>query len=160
MPNVKGSTLVARFQYVEERHGEEGLKALLAALPREDRELHKAVLLPSSWYPFDTFVRVNAAIDRVFGKGDLSLVPEIARYAAEKNLTTLYRFFYRIGSVGFVLSMGARLWRLNYDAGELAVEIGEGEARAKILDWPQPERAHCLSVIGWSGKSAELSGGK
>ncbi len=107
MPNVKGSAFDARFRWVQEHHGPAGLDKVLRALPSEDRALHEAVILPSSWYPFGAFVRVNEAIDRAFGTGDLALVPQVARWAADSNLPTLYKFFYQLGTVSFILGREA-----------------------------------------------------
>ena len=160
MAMVKGSALGARFRWAEAVHGEAGLKKLLAALAPEDRKIHADVILPSAWYPFGTFVRVIETADRVFGKGDLGLVPEIARWAADANLTTFYRFFYQLGSTSFILGMGSRLWRMNYDAGELQVDARNGTASLRIADWPEPHRIHCLSVMAWCVRSAEISGAK
>lgn len=160
MAQVKGSALGARFRWAEKVHGEAGLKKLLAALPEQDRVIHRNVILPSAWYPFDTFVRVIETADRVFGKGDLALVPDIARWSADANLTTFYRFFYQLGSVAFILNMGARLWHMHYDAGELQVNVQGRDVTLRIANWPEPHRIHCLSVLAWCMRSAELSGAK
>ena len=158
--HVKGSALEARFRWTTEMHGHAGIDRLLRALPPEDRAMYEHVILPSSWYPFGAFVRVNEAIDRTFGAGDLALVREVARWSADANLTTLYRFFYQLGSVGFILSMGSRLWRLNYDAGALEVETRGQEVTLRIADFPEPHRVHCVAVMAWCGRSAEISGAK
>lgn len=158
MPNVKGSALEARFRWVQKHHGPAGLDKVLRALPAADRALHDAVILPSSWYPFGAFVRVNEVIDRAFGTGDLTLVPQVARWAADANLPTLYKFFYQLGSVSFILGMGSRLWRMNYDAGALEVSAGDLVATLSIVDWPEPHRVHCLALGGWVSRCAEISG--
>lgn len=158
MPNVKGSALDARFRWTQKHHGPAGLDTLLRALPAADRALWEAVILPSSWYPFGAFVRANEAIDRAFGTGDLALVPVVGRWAADANLPTLYKFFYQLGSVSFILGMGSRLWRMNYDAGRLDVTVGDHVATVSIVDWPEPHRVHCLALKGWMTRSAELSG--
>ena len=146
-------------RWVEENH-EKALGAFVATLTPQDRHLYEQVILPSSWYPFESFVRINQAIDARFGRGDLSLVPELARFAADRNLPTLYRFFYSVSSVSFILSMASRLWRVNYDAGELKVDSSANEATLSIVGFPEPHRVHCLSVLGWASRSAELSGAK
>lgn len=160
MPNVKGSALAARMKWVELHQGSTGIDRLLEALPDADRRVASSVILPSDWYPFGTFVRVVESIDALFGKGDLALVPAVAGWAAGENLPTLYRFFYRVGTVGFVLSMATRLWRMHYDAGELVVDSGAGRAKLSIVGWPEPAHSHCLSVQGWVVRAAELSGAK
>lgn len=156
--HVKGSALEVRFRWVEKHHGHAGLDRLLRSLHAEDRALYEKVILPSSWYPFGAFVRVNEAIDRAFGTGDLALIPDVARWAADENLPTLYKFFYKVGSVGFILSMAGRLWRMNYDAGALEVEPRDKAATLRIVDWPEPHRIHCMAVGSWVKRSAELSG--
>ena len=156
--HVKGSVLEVRFRWVEKHHGPPGLDKLLRSLHAEDRALYEKVILASSWYPFGAFVRVNEAIDRAFGAGDLALIPDIARWAADENLPTLYKFFYKVGSVSFILGMASRLWRVNYDAGSLEVDAGDGAAAVRIVDWPEPHRVHCIAVAAWAKRSAELSG--
>jgi hypothetical protein len=54
--------------------------------------------------------------------------------------------------------MGARLWRVHYDAGTLEVAGGDRVATLSIVDWPEPHRVHCMAVSAWMKRSAELSG--
>src|SRR5262249_20378403 len=99
-------------------------------------------------------------IDRQHGQGDLSLCYEIGRYACDVNLTTLYRIFFRIGSVPFIIRRAAAAWRVNYDQGELAVVSETDEAVCLgMAGGPAPHRAHCLSVKGWIVRATEISGG-
>jgi hypothetical protein len=159
VPRVKGSTLTSRVAWVRERHGEMGLHRLRAAVLPETHALLEASLLKSAWYPFVAFVDLNLAIDREFGAGDLSLIKGLGRYGADVNLTTIYRLFYLVGSVEWIIERAPALFHVNYDAGRLAVELlGSNRAQLSILDFPLPHRAHCLSVLGWAERSLELSG--
>ena len=156
--NVKGSTLDARMRFIEKRWGETGVKNLLDALPEEDRHRLSPVVLSSNWYPYETYIRVLETIDRLYGHGDPKLIAEIARFAADHNLPRLYKFFYSVSSVRLILSMGLRLWKLNYDAGYLEVKTEDKHVTLWIRDFPQPHHLHCLSVMHWAGRSVELSG--
>jgi hypothetical protein len=112
------------------------------------------------WYPLALFVELNQALDRLFGAGDTALIRELGRYSADANLTTIYRLFYKVGTVRWILSRGPRLWGVHYDAGSLAVRyLGPTEVELEVVDFPTPDRAHCLAVIGWTERSIELSGG-
>src|SRR5688572_19797717 len=114
----------------------------------------------SRWYPFDLFVELNLALDRTFGTGDLRLIKTLGRHGADANLTTIYRLFYKVGTIKWILARASRLWGMHYDAGELEVEVGDGrEVALRIVGFDRPHRAHCLSVIGWCERSLELSGG-
>jgi hypothetical protein len=160
MANVKGSAVTARLRYVRERHGEEAVQRLLDQLPAGTRATLEGRVLPQAWVPYEVFVDVNVAVDRIFGKGDLSLCFELGRYAAEVNLPTLYRLFYRFGSPLYIFRRAAQLWSIHYDSGQLAaMEAGSNVARLEIIDFERPHRVHCLSVLGWASRSVELSGG-
>jgi hypothetical protein len=160
MSSVKGSAVTARLRFVRERHGEEALARLVGALSPHHRAALDARVLPQAWVPFELFVELGEAADRLFGRGDLALCYEMGRYAAEVNLPTLYRLFYRLGSPQFILRKAAQLWSVHYDSGKLAAfDEGKNGARLEIVDFERPHRAHCLSVLGWATRSIELSGG-
>jgi len=159
MAQVKGSALLARLRFVEERHGADALGRLFGALDPGLRGRLQGEVLPHAWVPFDDFVALCAAIDGLFGKGDLALCYDMGRHAAEVNLPTLYRIFYRFGSPLYIFRKAARLWEVHYDSGRLApVQEGEHQVRIRVLDFEKPHRAHCLSILGWAARSVEMSG--
>lgn len=133
----------------------------LNALSPKTRVTIEQGIQPGEWYPFATFIEVCTVIDALFGKGDLSLLDELGRYACNVNLKTLYRFLFRVGNVHFIIRRAAAAWRLNYDQGELLV-VSEGPSSCvlQISDWPEPHRAHCLSVRAWVHEAGRLSSGK
>jgi len=160
MTNVKGAAITARLRYVRERHGEAGLARLLDDVPAEVRQVLTGNVLAQTWVPYDVFVALGVHADRLFGRGDLALCYEMGRYAAEVNLPTVYRLFYRLGSVQYIFRKAAQLWNLHYDSGKLAaMDEGSGKARLEIVGFDHPHRVHCLSVLGWAARSIELSGG-
>ncbi len=159
--NVKGSALSSRVLWVQLNHGEKGMSRLLAQATPElraniERGIHKA-----QWYPFDQFIELITTIDRLFGKGDLELVEELARHGADANLTTIYRLFYKVGTTHWILGRAVRLWSAHYDSGYLEVMTrGPKTAVLRIRGFETPHEVHCRSVMGWAGRSIELSGGK
>lgn len=161
MPNVKGSALSSRILWVELQHGAQGLARLLRQVSPELRGSIEGGIGKAKWYPFDQFVELNVVIDRLFGAGDLALVRELGRAGADTNLRTIYRLFYKLGSVHWILGRGVRLWSAHYDSG--ACEITGRGAKAAVMrihNFATPHQAHCLSVMGWIERSVELSGGK
>jgi hypothetical protein len=161
MPNVKGSALSSRVLWVELGHGAAGLDRLKKQATPELRATLDSRIEKAKWYPFEQFVELNVTIDRLFGAGDLALVRELGRSGADANLTTIYRLFFKIGSVHWILGRGVRLWSAHYDSGY--TEIANKGAKAAVMrvhGFSTPHRAHCLSVLGWIERSVELSGGK
>ena len=160
MSSVKGAAITARVRFVRERHGEAGLRRVVAELPAPHRALLEARVLPQAWVPFDLFVDLCTAVDHTFGKGDLALCYEMGRYAAEVNLPTLYRLFFRLGSPDFIFRKASQVWSVHYDSGLLTTHTdAPGAVRLRIARFDRPHRAHCMSVLGWASKSVELSGG-
>jgi hypothetical protein len=159
--NVKGSALTSRILWVSLNHGKTGVARLAAAAGAELAALIEDGVVRSTWYPFDLFVELNQQIDRLFGTGDLALVKELGRYGADANLTTIYRLFFKVGTVQWILARASRLWGLHYDAGRMIVRAPGGrEVELELVDYDTPHRTHCLSVEGWIERSVELSGGK
>lgn len=115
-------------------------------------------MLRSSWVPYELFIDLNVTIDATFGSGDCSLCKEMAYFGAKVNLPTLYRIFYRVGSLAFILKRAARMWEVHYSSGRLSVTDGPGWARLIIEDFAKPHRALWQSVAGWGEASAHLTG--
>ena len=160
MARVKGSAVTSRVRYVRERFGEAAYRRLRDALPPAESELLDGRVLPSGWVPYSLFLSVNVEADRLFGKGDLALCFEMAKFGAEVNLPTLYRLFYRFNKPRFIFEQAARLWDVHYDTGRL-VPVSDADPSTmciRIEAFEQPHPAHCLSVLGWAVRSVELSG--
>jgi hypothetical protein len=161
MANVKGSTISSRLLWVSLHHGEEGLQKLNGVLTPESRAALAMPLQKAKWYPFELFVELSMAIDKVFGKGDMSLIKQVGRFTADANLKTVYKLFYMVGTPKWIIDRAARLWDLHYDSGRLVVMRYPGnETEGRIVGFATPHRAHCQAVWGWFERSLELSGAK
>jgi hypothetical protein len=115
----------------------------------------------SNWYPFEQFIELNQSIDALFGKGDGSMARVLGRHSADAHLTTIYRLFFKVGTVYWILGRGARLWGAYYDTGKLELYTrGVRNVEVRLVDFATPHRVHCDSVAGWVERSVELSGGK
>jgi hypothetical protein len=160
MPNVRASAILARLRWVEEHHGREAKRAVLVSLSPTHATAILAAVNPSLWVPFDAFVSLCQAIDRAYGSGDLALCRTLGRYAAQVNLPTIYRIFYKIGSLKFIISKASAVWSTHYDSGNASTrDIPNGVAFV-VENFATPHRAHCLSVLGWMEESAVISGVK
>lgn len=159
MAHCKGIAVLARLKWVQQHHGADGTARLLEALPIGTRETVERHVLPHGWVPMLHFVELNVAADRLFGKGDLALCKVMGAWAAAETLPKLFRLFYRLGSPTFIFERASKLWSAHYDSGMLSLlEPQATSCRLALSEFDAPHRAHCLSVLGWAGKSAELAG--
>ena len=158
---MKGSALASRLLWVRLGHGEAGLEKLEQAASDDLRPVLVNGVAMARWYAFPLFIELIEVIDRLFGKGDNALVWEMGRFGADANLKTVYRLFYKVGTVRWILGRAARLWGVHYDSGRLQVITDRpGESLMEIVDFETPHRIHCMSVAGWAERSVEISGGK
>ena len=160
MPNVRASAILARLRWVEEHHGREAKRAVLMSLPPTHASAILAAVNPTLWVPFDAFVGLCEAIDRTYGAGDLGMCRTLGRYAADVNLPRIYRIFYRIGSVRYIISKASAVWSTHYDSGRASTRDLPGGIAFIVEGFATPHRAHCLSVLGWMEQSAVISGAK
>ena len=160
MANVKGSALASRVTWVRLNHGQAGIDRVIAQASPELAEVLRAGPVVSRWYPIAVMIELAETLDRLFGKGDGALIHALGRYGADANLTTIYRLFYRVGTVRWVMARAARLWHLHYDRGRLEVHEQPDMIELDLVDFPEPSCTHCHSVRGWAERSVELSGGE
>jgi hypothetical protein len=158
--NVKGSSLASRVKWVQLSHGQAGLDKVCAQVSPSLAETLRAGIVVARWYPLVDLIELVETVDRLFGNGDGALAHELGRYGADANLTTIYRLFFRVGTVRWVLARAARLWHMHYDVGKLVVNEAPDAIELDIADVPEPNCTHCHSVRGWAERSVELSGGE
>jgi predicted hydrocarbon binding protein len=159
-PHMKGSAFSARFEFMKKRFPDR-YHAYLERLCPETRALAEGAILKSAWYPFDAFVDLNVTADAMFGHGDFALAREMGAYAAAANLPTVYKIFYRLGSVHFILGKSATLWSIHHDTGRAAsFFVSETEAEYHVYDFAKPHPALCRSLEGFIIKSLELTGAR
>jgi hypothetical protein len=160
LSNVKGSAIASRILWVRLHHGEAGIGRVARQVSPELADLVRRGAALRRWYAFDLFIELNLVLDRLFGTGDLSLIKTLGRYSADAHLTTIYRLFYKVGTVKWILARASRLWGLYYDSGMMHADMYPGrEVGLRLEGFATPHRAHCLAVWGWAERSVELSGG-
>jgi hypothetical protein len=162
MVQVKGSAIRSRLAWVQEMYGQMGLRDLAGNLSAAGRNLARGDVDPRAWYNLPLFIELCTAIDHRWGKGDLSLNIELARWGAHHNVPRLYKPFIRVGSVDWLLGRATKLWKEHFSGGQVVVrhEPGAKEAEGEILDFPTPSLAIVYSSLGFSIGCVELSGGK
>ena len=161
LTNIKGSALSSRILWVKLNQGDSGLTRLRPMVSPALASVLEHGAVMATWYPLSMFIELNVAIDKAFGKGDQALIKKLGRHGADANLTTIYRLFFKVGTVKWIMARAARLWGMHYDSGRMQVQQFPGkEVELQIVDYAAPHRVHCLAVQGWVERSIELSGAK
>jgi hypothetical protein len=153
----KGTTLKAALAYVEAEHGETGLDRLRAALGDDTRTLVSGLVLPSAKIPIPRLVEVYEAIDRVFGRGDLTLCWDIGRFAGEFEVNMLHKVFLQIAKIDYWLKLAGASWRHYYSAGTLSHDVEREHGWVSLSDFNPVSKAFCFRFGGWLHRILELS---
>jgi hypothetical protein len=161
IPNVRGTAIAGRIKYARRRGGDAAVEKVIAQLG--DRvvaaRLRERAALPHDWYPLPVLIELTVALDRLFGKGDGSLIRELSGDVAEDNLKTIYRLFVRMLSPSYTAEKAMSLWRQYYDSGELVVTASEPNHLAfELRDFAMPHPVHCEAVAGWILRYGKLAG--
>lgn len=152
MPNVKGSTLRTRRDFVLRYHGPGAWAAVYAALSVEDRRVCDGAIVPTSWYPFALCTRLERAIVHACAEGDERICLDIGAYSAAENLATLYRAFLGDGeSPGAFYERFARVYPSLFDFGSMTVARSSARNEVHVVFDYQglATRTNCLAATGF-----------
>ena len=135
---IKG-TIVRNFrEYVRRRKGDDFF----------DRIFHESgfgasgIILPSSWYSAEKYLRLQALMAEAVSQSPLGLNKEFAREWLEHDMNGIYRFFMRVGKPQRVLSKMSQIDKgyVNYSEiivtkNEPGLWLGEVLSPLSLVDW-------------------------
>lgn len=161
MPNVKGSVLRSRLDFVEKQFGRYALDGVMAVLGAEQRQTLSRGLLPSQWYPFSLGEQLEQAILKTLGEDARQTFLEMGRRSADYNLTGVHQAFVHKGEPQRLLNRAPAIYNLYYDTGRRTCEeIGANQCRLVTHDSGIASELDCLTVIGWHQRAVELCDGR
>jgi hypothetical protein len=152
MPQVKGSTIRTRRDFVLRYHGPEAWSRVRGALRDADRDLLDGALLASAWYPFDLCTRLERAIVDACAEGDERICVDMGAFSAAENLATLYRTFLAGGeSPADFYKRLEQLYPTLHDFGSMNVFKPENRDEIHIVHDYQgfATRTNCLAALGF-----------
>jgi DNA-binding CsgD family transcriptional regulator len=154
----QGIKITNKREFVRERFGATAWEALLATLPAEDRARIESVD-PSAWYETGLHERLlNAMCEHL--PADDALLLALGRAGADRELSTVYRWFVRLMRPTFAIANMNLFWRRSHDTGTWRSWQQGTEVTAELRDWGHVSRPACLTVLGYLGRTLELFGGR
>jgi hypothetical protein len=156
---TKGVGFVNVKSFATERFGANAWDAVLERLAPEDRE-ELSSIVSVGWYSLPLYARLIHALDDVHGYGDLSLVVQLGRYEAERDLTTIHRIFLRFTNPAFIVEKTGEFWKRFHDTGEWKVEREPNGVAGTLEGWGCVDHALCRELVGYLSRVLELVGAK
>jgi hypothetical protein len=162
MAKIKGSMLVNRLKFIDERGNPEKKQKVISLLsPEFQKEVLKGILAVT-WYPLDYVTQIVKAIDQVLGKGDMGLYEDIGYHSAAQAARGIYSLFFKLGSPEFIMNKAPTLWRQLMDNGECYVQfLGNKKLIIGIRGMEMKMSIEVfLGLKGWTCALLEKSGAK
>jgi uncharacterized protein (TIGR02265 family) len=156
---IKGGVLAARTAFVKEHFGDEGWQRVLGALSPDDHRAMQGLVLVSGWYPFALGTRLDDAIVRVLGRGDMGVFEQMGAASARKNLGGAHKDFLVSGDPHAFLEKAPTIYGFYYDVGRREyVRTGPASGVLTTYDAETFSAAECLTNIGWHKEALAMCG--
>jgi len=161
MSCVKGSGVLAVYEYLTSLQGPQGMEKIRTALNVDDEKIFSQKLMPISWVDFGYYMRMVVTADRVLGKGDYKIVADAARYNMDKNFKGLYKVLISFTNPQFVFKNANGVWRQWFDHGTLTTDwASEKNGIVRLTDFPEMPVNHEYNLTPSIDQIIRLSNGK
>ena len=157
MKRVKGSIFIDFVKTIKASKNPAYEKYLTA----EDKQLLSQRLLPSAWYPFETFKHALEGIFEVLAKKNLDTVRGWGRVYGEAIISGFYTGIIRDGRPLESLQKYPTYLKNMLDFGSMEVkESGTNEALVTIRNFDPAFVPFFYIMFGWLERSLEMCGAK
>ena len=157
MKRAKGSVLIDFVKTI--RADKTG--AYDSLLTAEDKEIISQRILPSAWYPFETFKRCFNAVFEVLAKKNLEQVRKWGRIYGEAIMGSIYKGLLKQGEPKEYLKKYEVYIKNFFDFGSIEVEEeGENQVLLHIKGFDPEFVPLYYMMYGWLERTLELCGAK
>jgi hypothetical protein len=155
--NVKGSIFITLVKVIKaDKTG-----VYNKYLTNKDREIIQRKVLPSSWYPYETYQHCLKAVFEVVAKNDLNVAKEWGRLECQVAMTTVYQVMVKGKDPLSFLKSYQFFHRSFYDFSRSEVDVeGTNQAVWKLHDFDTTFAAVYYLIQGWLEHGMELCGAK
>ncbi|HUI30218.1 MAG TPA: hypothetical protein VLX91_08365 [Candidatus Acidoferrales bacterium] len=160
MIEIKGSVIRDSIESIKKRNGEDVYDNIVGRLNDETKKVFENIVLSSSWYRLDDFVRFLEQDLLQTANGHENELIKRSETLIEKQLKGLYKFFIKLGSPEFVLNRSSMVFETYFRGISVNVKMGNNRATLTFTGFEKQHRLMGFSIIGFYTKALEMSGAK
>jgi hypothetical protein len=137
MPLLKGSAWLVNLDFIRTKFGPDAVVKVIRTMSQADQQEMIKAILPSTWGPdFTVFMRFILAADKVWGRGDMALLPEAAANHFKRD-TKMYSMLMGLFSTGAMLRNATTIWKMYFKpCGEPnSVEMGPKHFQLQLTNF-------------------------
>jgi hypothetical protein len=140
MPNTKGTDVVSLRKIFQGR-GQTAEGEFLAQLSPELKKYYQTVM-HATWSSVEQQTELYEIAARVLFPNTQDALVQLGRAVAGITFNSVYRFFLKIPTVGFVVSHAPSIWHKYYDTGEAVIEnLTKTSCDLIVKDFPSLPRS-------------------
>jgi hypothetical protein len=124
-PSLKGQNCITTLAEVKKVLGPERYAAFVAALPPVARAHTERRIMAVEWVPIAEWTPIEDAIVSELCHGDMHAYRDFTRQVVLNEFNTVYRFFLKVPSAGFVVQKFTRIYGTYYSCGRLLLKSFE-----------------------------------
>jgi hypothetical protein len=157
MSRVKGSNFASLRAFTDKRGATERLRA---SLPPDALAAFDSALV-IGWYPAPVFLAAIHALAPALGETTSEAMRAYGFFAAEHDLTTLHRAFFRLANPAYVLEKSTQYWSRFHDEGEWKVTRETPKsARGELVGCGIVDALFCETLTAYITRLFALVGAK
>jgi hypothetical protein len=145
---TKGLGFTNALTFADQEFGPDGAKRLIDSFSLDEQALLLS-MIPAGWYDLEFYARFLRQLALVHGGGTFALIEEYGRFAAKRDINTVYKLLFRITSPGLIFDQAMKLWGRFHDSGVWRVERGERTATGVLSNWGVVDEVLCRELIGY-----------
>ncbi len=156
---TKGADVMSLRKILRER-GAAVEKAFQDRLTPELQEVYRGIVA-TSWTPVEQQMAIYQAAAQTLFPGLDEPMARLGHALAQQTFTGMYRIFFRIPSISFIMQRVAMVWRSYYNLGEAMVEnVQPKRVDFVVRDFPQLPYPMLEVAKGHSRCILEMTGAK
>ncbi len=161
MAQVRGTSLRGTTDFMRRNFGEADVRRVLDALTPATRRLvgdDGRAPLPSGWYDCAALIELSEHMDRLLGRGDLTLARAAGKALAFEDVNRFFKWLLRLSGPKMLFNRVAGVWR-NYHSAGFCVpeEVGDERAVIRVDDWDSAHPVMCKRIEGFMERTLELT---
>ena len=128
-------------------------------LGEEDLKIIKQRILPSNWYPYETYKHLFSAVVEVLAHGDMDTVRQWGRIYGEAIVTGVYKGIIKEGEPMESLKKYGTYIKNLFDSAEIIIQpVGDTEAIIITRGFEPGFEPQYHMMAGWIERTLELCG--
>lgn len=158
---VKGSLVVTRPNYVQQKWGAEAWQRVLQGVSPETRALMTGTVLPFRWYPYVHALEVDRRIIEGPMDGQPELMKDFGSWIAKHDLASVYKILFKLGTPGFILKRANIAYSTFVRGGTMQSQLDTPTSGTLTLRGCVFPAYFCrYGLAGWMTGGLEMSGAR